>query len=151
MNSTYKGEIIISGTNFSENRLGGMMVWFQKLPDIQTSGTPPKLSIEDCTFSYNSMASVSVSTEYPASALTVLGDPRLIDISISRSSFLGNIDTRSIPITVLIASNNVTITNCFFSANTGTALKAYNSHVFISEEVILHEQFSIRRWWHGVS
>ena len=135
VNSTYKGEIIISGTNFSENRLGGMMVWFQKLPDIQTSGTPPKLSIEDCTFSYNSMASVSVSTEYPASALTVIGDLRLFDISISRSSFLGNFDTRSIPITVLIASNNVTITNCFFSANTGTALKAYNSHVFISEEV----------------
>ena len=135
VNSTYKGEIIISRTNFSENRLGGMMVWFQKLSDIQTSGTPPKLSIEDCTFSYNSMASVSVSTEYPASALTVIGDPILIDISISRSSFLGNIDTRSIPIAVLISFQTVKISNSNFSANTGTALKAYNSHVFISEEV----------------
>ena len=137
VNSTYNGngEITISDTLFSENRLGGLMVIFQEELDMQTSGIPPMLSIENCTFSYNRMASGTDSDRYLASALTVLGSPGLIDISISRSSFLGNIDARSIPITVFIASNNVTITNCFFSANTGTALKVYNSHVFISEEV----------------
>ena len=137
MNSTYNGngEITIHDTFFSEHRLGGLMVIFQEELDIQTSGIPPMLSIENCTFSYNAMASGTDSGSYLASALTVLGSPGLINISISRSSFLGNIDARNIPITVFIASNNVTVTNCVFSANTGTALKAYNSHVFISEEV----------------
>ena len=140
-NSTYNGEITISDTHFSDNRFGGLMVT-SLCPeglDIQTSGTPPELIIEDCTFVYNSMTSGFFSTGIDSyiitSALTVIGVPRLFDISISRSSFLGNIDAQSIPITVFIASNNVTITNCVFSENTGTALKAYNSHVFISEEV----------------